>query len=111
MSNMARKPSYDKKGYPIRPGDVLKVYHFTDYRNRKHYMYKLAWHLELNGKTYLMGCHLGEDSIPGCTTKNSFSIPSGILEDYQIVQGYCTDADQSELDFKDRPRVEEPLNE
>lgn len=109
MSNMARKPSYDKKRYPIRPGDILKVYHFTDYKKIKHYMYKMAWHLELNGKTYLMACHLGEDSISGCTTKNSYAIESGILEDYQIVQGYCNEDD--ELDYTDRPRVQEPLDE
>lgn len=96
--------SYDRKGIPIRSGDVLKVFHFIGARNKRHYMYKLAWlHTLPDGKSYLMGCHLGMDAIGGCTISNSYVLPNGILEDYEIVSGY-NNIDE-ELDFNDRPRV------
>jgi hypothetical protein len=38
---------FDKRGIPVKPGDVLKVFHFTGIRNKKYYMYKLAWKQEL----------------------------------------------------------------
>lgn len=31
---------YDKKGREIIRGDVLKMYHFTGARRKKHYLYK-----------------------------------------------------------------------
>lgn len=31
---------YDKRGIPIERGDVLKVFHFTGARRKRHYMYK-----------------------------------------------------------------------
>lgn len=33
---------YDKHGIPIERGDVLKVFHFTGARRKRHYMYKQA---------------------------------------------------------------------
>lgn len=35
MSNL-----YDKNGIPIERGDVVKVFHFTGARRKRHYMYK-----------------------------------------------------------------------
>jgi hypothetical protein len=29
----------DKRGREIRPGDLLRTYHFTDNRQRKHWLY------------------------------------------------------------------------
>lgn len=33
----------DKKGYPIRGGDIIKVFHFAT-RTRKYWMYKIVSH-------------------------------------------------------------------
>lgn len=33
---------YDQSGIPIERGDVLKIYHFTGARRKRHYMYKQA---------------------------------------------------------------------
>ncbi len=33
---------YDKNGYQIHKGDVLKVFHFIGRRNKKYYMYKVV---------------------------------------------------------------------
>lgn len=49
---------YDKRGVPIREYDVLKLYHFTDRRTKKHYMYK--WVVLDKGR--LCGHHLCKDS-------------------------------------------------
>lgn len=32
----------DKNGVRIEPGDVLKLFHFTDRKRKRHYMYKRA---------------------------------------------------------------------
>lgn len=101
---------FDKKGIPIRAGDVLKVFHFVGARNKKHYMYKMVWELSLiiDGKPnvkVLMADHLSlHTSINGCSTLTSYKLPSGVLEDYEIVQGYNNEGD--ELDFNDRKRME-----
>lgn len=98
--------SYDKKGYPIREGDILKVYHFTDYKKRRHYMYKMAWIFTIDdGRQFLMAAHLGEDCVKGCKSANSYRLPKGVLKEYEIVQGYNCESD--ELDFTDRIRKKE----
>lgn len=33
---------YDKNGIPIERGDVVKIFHFTDRRRKKHFMFKQA---------------------------------------------------------------------
>lgn len=46
----------DKHGIPIMPGDVLKVFHFVGARNKRHYMYKIAFlH---NGKLRAAHAHM-----------------------------------------------------
>lgn len=85
---------YDKYGYPIREYDVLKVYHFTGRRRKKHYMYK--WVRCVNGHLY--GSHLHSDKHDG------YLLTQASLKNTEIVQGYnCKDG---ELDFKDRPRIQ-----
>ena len=94
-------------------GDILKVYHFTGSRRKKHYMYKMAWTYTwttddpINGlqkHSRLMGCHLGVKTIQsGVNERNSYSLPSGVLEDYEIVEGYSNQGD--EISFEDRPRI------
>jgi hypothetical protein len=61
----------DKHGRQIERGDVLKVYHFTGARRKRHYMYKQVMgtrvlgsgteyavldHLDLDGSYYLECC-------------------------------------------------------
>jgi len=109
---MIKNPCYDKKGIPIRLGDILKVFHFVGARKKRHYMYKMAWEYTwttddaINGlqkHSRLMGCHLGTEVVNGVSVENSYVLPSGKLEDYEIVQGYNNEGD--ELDFNDRPRM------
>lgn len=84
----------DKHGRQIERGDVLKVYHFTGARRKRHYMYKQVMgtrtlgsgaeyavldHLDLDGKNYLECC-------------DGRSLP-----DYEIVQSI-------DAKFEERPR-------
>jgi len=94
--------AWDKKGYPIRHGDILKVFHFTGTRRKRYYMYKQAWVLTLeDGREVLMADHL--ESTTGTTERTSYRLDSGLLEHTEIVQGSQTVA--GELDYEDRPKL------
>jgi hypothetical protein len=85
--------AFDKNGRPIERGDVLKVYHFTGLRRKRHYMYKQAlgpWTTR-DGTTYMRFGHLdlGDEH---------YVEPTGrILKDYEIVQSI-------DCKFEDRPK-------
>lgn len=86
---------FDMHGREIVRGDVLKVYHFTGARRKRHYMYKHALgtkalgsgllymqmdHLDLDGRHYLEACD------------------GRVLPDYEIVQS-------ADAKFEERPRL------
>lgn len=94
---------YDKRGIPIMRGDILKVFHFTGTRRKRHYMYKQCLGFKRVGKNadvpYMMLSHLNfiEDSI--ARDGPYLERPDGrILSDYEIVQSI-------EADHDDRPRL------
>jgi len=94
--------AWDKKGLPIRHGDLLKVFHFTGARRKRYYMYKQAWVLTLSdGRQVLMADHL--ESTTGTTEKTSYRLTAGLLENTEIIQGYQTL--EGELDHEDRPKL------
>jgi hypothetical protein len=85
----------DKNGRQIERGDVLKVFHFTGSRNKRHYMYKQAIGVKtLSGETeYMMFSHLDLDDkyyVERCDGRS--------LADYEIVQSI-------DAKFEDRPRL------
>jgi len=93
---------FDKRGIPIERGDVLKVYHFTGARRKRHYMYKQCLGFKMIGKNadvpYMVFSHLNfiEDTIG--RDGPYLEKPDGrILVDYEIVQSMGDD-------FEDRPR-------
>jgi hypothetical protein len=73
----------DKKGQEIQPFDLLKVYHFTDSRRKKHFMYK--WVKELDGR--LVCYHMDSDN-----TKSHYRLlnhkvdEKGCCQEVEIVQ-------------------------
>lgn len=80
----------DKNRRPIRVGDILKVYHFTGARRKKHFMYKqvigiktLGGHGDTPKSQYFVVSHLNllDDGI------YHLRLNSGMLKDYEIVQG------------------------
>lgn len=76
----------DKKGIEIRPGDVLKVFHFVGARNKQHYMYKVVHQID----GYLYAAHAHTIYLEGLSLKNSFALPrdGGRLDDFEIVEGF-----------------------
>lgn len=62
---------YDKKGFEIRVGDILKVYHCGGGKRRTYYMWKLVSYSETHG---LVGVHTGCSKIAIDELKNSFRL-------------------------------------
>jgi hypothetical protein len=78
----------DKHGREIKPGDVLKVWHFIGARRKVHYMYKWVLREEKLGKNqtpFLRVSHLSTGDVE----KGYWLQKDGSkLEDYEIVEGY-----------------------
>ena len=93
----------DKNMRPLRVGDVLKVYHFTGARRKKHYMYKQIVGTRmlggLNGPKveYFDVSHLNMGRDDGYT----IGMDEGVLHDYEIVQGLDVYPDN----WEDREKV------
>lgn len=78
---------YDKNRRPIYPGDVLKVYHFTGARRKKHYMYKLA--IEEMGYFYGIDiCHLATKNLDTAHRYGLRPREGIVLHDTEIIAGY-----------------------
>ena len=85
----------DKNGRQIERGDVLKVFHFTGARKKRHYMYKQALGTKTlgQGTEYMMFSHLEMDDkyyVERCDGRT--------LADYEIVQSI-------DAKFDERPRL------
>lgn len=85
---------HDKTGRQIEIGDVLKVFHFVDYRNKRRYMYKQVTGTKTlgSGTEYLVLSHLNmsdEYYLEACDGQT--------LRAYEIVQS-------ADAAFEDRPR-------
>lgn len=83
---------YDKKGYPIEVGDLLKVFHFVAaVRREKIYMYK-----QVIGISYtplmLIVSHMDNS-----TDTFRLMLDNSIRKDIEILQGFD--------DFKTRDRI------
>lgn len=97
---MSEKPEYcyDKKGIPILPGDLVKMFHFrSSLRREKHYMYKHVMSLKKydHGWMYLLS-HLEVDYDSSWNLKADGCIMNGM----EIIQGYGTDG----MLYRDRER-------
>lgn len=84
---------YDKNRRPIKVGDVVKVSHFIDKKNKKHYMYKYIYDIVayLAGHTLYHILHLG--SNPNELLESRYyekDINGLVLNNYEIVQGIRT---------------------
>ena len=72
----------DKYGIKIQPFDLLKVYHFTGVRGKKHYMYKLVvGNAEFSDDYFLIS------SLSECGHTYTLRKDYGVLPDVEILQG------------------------
>jgi hypothetical protein len=88
--------AYDKTGREIMRGDILKVFHFTGRRRKRHYMYKQVIGERLLGKSqadYWFLSHLNQSDDGYHLAKDGT-----IYRDYEIVQSV-------DACFEDRPRI------
>lgn len=83
---------YDKNGREIMLYDVLKVFHFTDRRRKKHYMYKWVSGISDDGEYFEIN-HL---QAGGAFYHQK--IDGRQMIDTEIVQGYGADG----VPFEDR---------
>ncbi|MBZ9922007.1 hypothetical protein LB579_30410 [Mesorhizobium sp. BR1-1-7] len=94
---------HDKRGIPIAPGDVLKVFHFIGARRKRHYMYKQCLGFKGIGPNrdvpYMKFGHLNMVTDDDARDAYYLENPDGrILPDYEIVQSI-------QCDHEDRPRL------
>lgn len=97
---------YDKTGRKIEEFDVLKVYHFTGARRKKHYMYKQVILEESKGKFYYKCLHLTDRSESGHWLK-AVCKNQRITFTSEIVQGFVNC--EPGHDHLDRPREKRAL--
>lgn len=74
---------FDRHGREIMRGDVLRVYHFTGARRKRHYMYKQAMGTRQFGSDehYMVFDHLNLD-----TDHFHERCDGRVLQNYEIVQ-------------------------
>lgn len=89
---------YDKNGVPVYPGDLIKTFHYTGSRKKKHYLY----HTVVNKEGYLF-------MVPTSHLEPSLAkdggvclLRIGLTEDCEIISGMGPDLDW--LPFDERPR-------
>lgn len=76
----------DAAGNEVHEGAILKVFHFRGLRNYKHFMYKQAGDLVVQGKTiYRKIYHLPLSESDGYYLKKE----SSVLDDSVVVQCDC----------------------
>lgn len=83
---------YDKKGRPIMPGDLLKIFHFVAaVRRQKKYMYKLVKEIHKTslGAELIVIEHLSKEKDFFVKVKNNT-----IWEECEIIQGW------DDIDFR-----------
>ena len=93
---------YGKRGIPIERGDVLKVYHFTGARRKRHYMYKQCVGTKMIGKNgdtpYAKISHL--NLVTDESERDAYyllPLDGRLLGHHEIVQSI-------KCDHEDRPR-------
>lgn len=86
----------DKHGREMKPGDVLKVYHFTSARHgKRHYLYKHVLRYE-RGRLVISHLNRVDDAEPWKLGENYYTIGAdeGVMRDYEIVQSATADLDE-----------------
>ena len=83
---------YDKNGIPILEGDLLRAYHFTGARKRKHYLYKKAIWLK---SAYIPdgGLHaVAIDDLGAKPLEECHRCKISHLKDVEVIDGPCFDS-------------------
>lgn len=88
----------DKRGIPIVRGDIVKVFHFTGARRKRHYMYKQCLGPQLlhpsHDKPYMLFSHLNFVEARGERDGPYYEPLGQQLDHYEIVQSIKCDHEQ-----------------
>ena len=83
---IVEQPFYDKKGKEIKMYSLLKMYHFTSGRRKKHYMYKWVKIKEFDGKRFYIANHL--DGTESWFSLHSIADPeTRVIKNCEVIQG------------------------
>jgi hypothetical protein len=97
----------DKTGREIVPGDLLKTFHFTGARKRRHWLYHTV--VQEEGRLWLVPtCWLEPTKVSGggrCCIGWLDTALDGFLRDCEIISGHGPGAI---LSYEDRPRSPVP---
>ena len=82
------REAFDKHGVPFAIGDVVKVFHFTGARRKRHYMYKqvVGKRTWPNGYRCWLFSHLNMKPADGAEGGFYISRDGSHFDDYEIVQ-------------------------
>lgn len=98
MSKEIKKSLFDKNGYEILSGDLLKIFHFVGKNRKKYYMYKWVEQIVELGKNKLKFF-----KILHLNLKNEFyylPLNGKQVKYIEIIQGYG----ENSLPFDDRKK-------
>jgi hypothetical protein len=96
----------DKTGIPIYPGDLLRTYHCTGARRKKHYLYHVA--VFVNGYMELVPTyHLQPDQVRGGGRR---ILSEALASEYEIISGNGSEPDYLGYDERKKrvPKVQIP---
>lgn len=77
---------FDKNGLAIQPYDLLKVFHFTGARRKKHYMYKYVLDVVELGKGAAREQYFKISSLSQCGHTYHEKIDGKTLHGVEIIQ-------------------------
>lgn len=107
MSEIKR---YDINGRPVRPGDLIRIYHYRDYRTCRHcYMHKLVVLVDDDLEVSPTGEYLYAVDILDVWRKNSLDdahkhkMEAG--DEFEIIDGMSRRVDGNLQTWYERPRV------
>lgn len=85
---MIEEPYLDKSGTEIKEFAVLKVFHFTGARRKKHFMYRWVRLMEQNGKKYWIAMHLTNGKQDSYSSLRATANNDRKLMGAEVVQQY-----------------------
>ncbi|WP_433935212.1 hypothetical protein [Brevundimonas diminuta] len=92
----AEQHCFDRRGIPIKRGDIVKVFHFTGARRKRHYMFKQCLGVSRypsspEGWSGVFFSHLNFREIGDRDNGPYHETPGAFLSDYEIVQSIKCD--------------------
>lgn len=104
------EPIHDINGRPVMPGDLIRIFHYRDYRTgRKCYMYQLVVAVDDRMQITQDGKHLYCVSVHSIWRKRSIDLASKcsikVIDSFEIIDGPSVVYGNDMQTWYERPRV------